>query len=103
MALAARHKLAEHENPGEATLLVLGGLVELATSTARATLAAGECVVIPQERHELTAMEDSVVLLTVVSRAGEPPGCLPHYAFGPPRSASRRTASMNTSISSKVL
>lgn len=40
MALAARHKLAEHENPGEATLLVLSGLVELATSTARATLAA---------------------------------------------------------------
>ncbi|SKV08515.1 Uncharacterised protein [Mycobacteroides abscessus subsp. abscessus] len=40
MALAARHKLAEHENPGEATLLILGGLVELATSTARATFAA---------------------------------------------------------------
>ncbi|ALM15071.1 cupin domain-containing protein [Mycobacteroides abscessus] len=70
MALAARHKLAEHENPGEATLLVLSGLVELATSTARATLAAGEYVVFPQERHELTAIEDSVVLLTVVSRAG---------------------------------
>ncbi|SHT47187.1 cupin domain-containing protein [Mycobacteroides abscessus subsp. abscessus] len=70
MALAARHKLAEHENPGEATLLVLSGLVELATSTARATLSAGEYVVIPQERHELTAIEESVVLLTVVSRAG---------------------------------
>lgn len=70
MALAAGAKLAEHENPGEATLLVLKGWVELATSNARAAAAAGQYVVIPQERHDLTALEDSAVLLTVVGRAG---------------------------------
>ncbi|TDZ87182.1 Cupin domain protein [Mycobacteroides salmoniphilum] len=69
LALAAGHKLAEHENPGEATLLVLSGQVELATATAKVALAAGDYVVIPQERHDLTAVEDSAVLLTVVGRA----------------------------------
>lgn len=64
--LAAGHKLAEHENPGEATLLVLRGRVELATGTASVAVAAGDYVVIPQERHDLTAVEDSAVLLTVV-------------------------------------
>ncbi|WP_078311264.1 MULTISPECIES: cupin domain-containing protein [unclassified Mycobacterium] len=70
LALGAGHKLAEHENPGEATLLVLSGRVELATATATAALAAGDYVVIPRERHDLTAVEDSAVLLTVVGRAG---------------------------------
>lgn len=70
LALAAGHKLAEHENPGEATLLVLSGRVELATAAAKAAVAAGDYVVIPHERHDLTAIEDSAVLLTVVGRAG---------------------------------
>ncbi|WP_078290703.1 cupin domain-containing protein [Mycobacterium sp. D16R24] len=70
LALAGGHKLAEHENPGEATLLVLSGRVELATATVKAALDTGDYVVIPQERHDLTAVEDSAVLLTVVGRAG---------------------------------
>ncbi|MEU9806802.1 cupin [Mycobacterium sp. NPDC050853] len=69
LALAAGQKLAEYENPGEATLLVLQGRVELATATARAAAAAGDFIVIPQERHDLTAVEESAVLLTVVGRA----------------------------------
>lgn len=70
LALGAGHKLAEHENPGEATLLVLSGRVELATATAKAVLATGDYTIIPPERHDLTALEDSAVLLTVVGRAG---------------------------------
>lgn len=69
LALAAGHKLAEHENPGEATLLVLQGRVELATTTSKVALATGDYVVIPQERHDLTALDDSAVVLTVVGRA----------------------------------
>lgn len=69
LALATGRKLAEHENPGEATLLVLRGRVQLATSAASVAVGAGDYVVIPQERHDLMAVEDSVVLLTVVGRA----------------------------------
>ncbi|MBB4853792.1 quercetin dioxygenase-like cupin family protein [Mycobacteroides chelonae] len=70
LALAAGHRLAEHENPGEATLLVLSGRVELATASATTAAGAGDYVIIPQERHDLTAIEDSAVLLTVVGRSG---------------------------------
>lgn len=70
LALAGGHQLAEHVNPGEATLLVLSGRVELATATEKAVLTARDYVIIPQERHDLTAVEDSVVLLTVVGRVG---------------------------------
>lgn len=69
MALAAGRKLAEHENPGETTLLVLSGKVELSAVSTKAALATGDYVIVPPERHDLTALEDSAVLLTIVSRA----------------------------------
>ena len=65
IALAAGQELAEHESPGEATIHVLAGAVELTTTTASALLAAGDVAVIPDERHGLHALEDCAVLLTV--------------------------------------
>lgn len=67
LALAAGHGLDDHESPGEATLLVLRGRIRLGTATAAAEAGAGDYLVIPAERHNVAALEDSVVLLTVVT------------------------------------
>ncbi|WP_084960706.1 cupin domain-containing protein [Thermoactinospora rubra] len=69
LALAAGQGLDEHESPGEATLLVLRGRVRLATALDSWEGAAGDYVVIPAERHSLTAIDDSAVLLTVAVRS----------------------------------
>ena len=67
IALAAGEELAEHSSPGEATLQVLRGRVRLTTPTVSVELAANDFMVIPAERHALAALEEAVVLLTVVT------------------------------------
>ena len=67
LALASGRGLDDHESPGEATLLVLRGRIRLGTATANVELATGDYLVIPAERHNVAALEDSVVLLTVVA------------------------------------
>jgi quercetin dioxygenase-like cupin family protein len=67
IALAKGELLHDHESPGEATLLVLRGRVALGTSTESVECAEGDYLLIPGERHHLTAVEDSAVLLTVVT------------------------------------
>lgn len=66
-ALAAGRGLDEHESPGEATLQVLHGRVRLATGEESWEGVAGDYLIIPPSRHSLQAMEDSAVLLTVVT------------------------------------
>lgn len=66
IAIADGHGLAAHESPGEATLQVVRGRVRLDADPDSWVGAAGEHVVIPARRHALTALEDCVVLLTVV-------------------------------------
>jgi quercetin dioxygenase-like cupin family protein len=68
IAMVSGRRLDEHENPGEATLHVLHGRVELATADAAVTASAGDVVEIPADRHSLAALEDAVVLLTVSKR-----------------------------------
>ena len=65
VALRAGSVLQEHESPGEATLHVLQGRVTLAAGEATWNGLAGDLIVIPDSRHSLEAVEDSVVLLTV--------------------------------------
>jgi quercetin dioxygenase-like cupin family protein len=93
LALTAGSALEEHDSPGEATLIVLQGRVRLTgpgagpgtgPGTGRDTgpdaepdagpdtgpdagcdAVAGDHLVIPPTRHSLSALEDSVVLLTV--------------------------------------
>lgn len=71
VALVAGRRLGEHENPGEATLQVLRGTVRLHAGEEVWDGAAGDHVVIPPARHDLEALEDSAVLLTV-ARDGVP-------------------------------
>ncbi|HET6817495.1 MAG TPA: cupin domain-containing protein [Mycobacteriales bacterium] len=66
IALVAGATLDEHENPGEATLHVLRGQVELHSGGSSTTLGEGQLAPIPPARHSLTADRDSVLLLTVV-------------------------------------
>lgn len=68
IALAEGHELGEHENPGEATVQVLVGTVDLFTATDSARASLGQLLVVPDSRHGLRAVEDSVVLLTVAVR-----------------------------------
>ena len=64
IALLSGSSLSDHENPGEATLQVLVGRVRLSWAGDTVDLDAGEHVVVPQERHGLLALTDTVVLLT---------------------------------------
>jgi quercetin dioxygenase-like cupin family protein len=65
IALTAGTELAEHENPGEATLLVLQGAVRLRSGDTDQEGRGGDLMAIPPHRHSLEALEDSAVLLTV--------------------------------------
>ncbi|GAA4949940.1 cupin domain-containing protein [Actinoplanes utahensis] len=65
IALAGGHGLDEHESPGEATLHVLQGHVRLITGSEIVDGTTDDLLVIPDARHALEAIEDSVVLLTV--------------------------------------
>ncbi|WP_377645126.1 cupin domain-containing protein [Oryzobacter terrae] len=69
IALAAGHSLGEHDSPGEATLQVLVGEVRLTAGDEAWSGGAGDHLVIPPERHDLAAVTDAVVLLTVTTRA----------------------------------
>ncbi len=66
LALLADHNLSEHDSPGEATLQVLQGHVRLTTDGDEWDGKAGDYVAIPAQRHALHAVEDSVVMLTVL-------------------------------------
>lgn len=69
IALVADHALGEHESPGEATLQVLSGKVRLTAGDESWDGRAGDHLVIPRERHDLLALSDAVVLLTVATGA----------------------------------
>lgn len=68
IALAAGQMLAEHDNPGEATVHVLHGRVRLAAGDSSCDGSSGDLLIVPDARHTLEALEASAVLLTVVKR-----------------------------------
>lgn len=65
VALRAEAALAEHESPGEATLQVLVGRVRMHAGDETWEGDVGDLLVIPPRRHDLVALEDAVVLLSV--------------------------------------
>ena len=69
IALASGRMLDEHSNPGDATVHVLHGRVRLSSGEAHWDGAAGHLIAVPDAVHSLEALDDSVVLLTVVNRA----------------------------------
>jgi quercetin dioxygenase-like cupin family protein len=65
VALRAGFCLDEHENPGEATVQVLRGRVNLVAGEQSLDGAPGDLLFVPDSRHALEAVEDSVILLSV--------------------------------------
>jgi quercetin dioxygenase-like cupin family protein len=65
IALAAGQALAQHENPGEATVHVLHGRVRLLCGPDSWEGRRGDLLIVPLAPHSLQAAEDSTVLLTV--------------------------------------
>lgn len=65
IALTSGTTLAEHENPGEATVQVLSGRVRLDAGTDSWEGRKGDLLIVPAVRHSLEALESAVILLTV--------------------------------------
>lgn len=68
IALAAGAALTEHVNPGEASVHVLRGRVQLSAGAQTWDGRDGDLLIVPDEPHSLLAIEDSAVLLTVAKR-----------------------------------
>jgi len=66
IALRADEELAEHENPGEATVQVLQGRIILTAGAESWSGWVGDLLIVPDAAHSLRAVENSTVLLTVV-------------------------------------
>lgn len=66
IALQEGRRLGPHPSPGEATIYVLSGRVLLESEGMSWAGWNGDLLIVPPADHALTAVEDSVVLLTVV-------------------------------------
>jgi quercetin dioxygenase-like cupin family protein len=71
MTLVKGRSLAEHETPGEATVVVLRGRVRVTAGADVWEAREGDLLIVPSVRHNLEAVEDFAVLLTV-AKAKEP-------------------------------
>jgi quercetin dioxygenase-like cupin family protein len=60
--------LAEHANPGEASIYVLHGRVLLTAADQTWEGREGDLLIVPDAPHSLQALQDSSVLLTVGKR-----------------------------------
>lgn len=66
IAMCGGARMAEHKNPGEATLQLLSGRIEMRGLTRSWKLTPGDIVGIPDELHSVEVLEDSAFVLTVV-------------------------------------
>jgi quercetin dioxygenase-like cupin family protein len=65
IAMVKDSALAEHTNPGEATVYVLHGRVRLEAGGEAWEGRNGDLLIVPDAPHSLLALQDSAVLLTV--------------------------------------
>jgi len=68
ICLIEGHELNEHDSPGEATVQVLVGAIDITTNDAVTRLAPGDFYVIAPTRHSVMAASDAAFLLTVATR-----------------------------------
>lgn len=72
MALVSGAALGDHRSPGEATVQVLHGRVRLRSGDASWEGHRGDLLIVPPAVHDLEALDDAVVLLTVVVPGAAP-------------------------------
>jgi quercetin dioxygenase-like cupin family protein len=65
VALAEGRVMGEHKSPGDASVLCMQGRVLVRAGGTQTGLGPGELVAVPPQRHDLEALEPSVLLLTV--------------------------------------
>lgn len=68
IAMLADSALSEHANPGEASVYVLRGRVQLMAAGQTWEGRDGDLLIVPDEPHSVRALQDSAVLLTVAKR-----------------------------------
>lgn len=73
IALCAGEGLSEHANPGQATVQVLRGSLALQSASEVREGTAGTLLAVPEQDHSVSALEDTVLLLTVCHPAGPAP------------------------------
>lgn len=65
IALVEGTELAEHDNPGDATVFVLSGRIRLIAGEDAWEGRDSNLLAVPNARHSLTALTDAAVVLTV--------------------------------------
>lgn len=65
IALASGTQLQEHENPGEATVLVLRGRIRISSEGQQWEGRDQDLLILPAGRAQITALEESSILLSV--------------------------------------
>jgi quercetin dioxygenase-like cupin family protein len=73
IALVGDAQLEEHQNPGEASLLVLSGRLEVRAGENSWDGRTGDLIEIPPSRHSVAAHGEAVFLLTAVPLARPTP------------------------------
>lgn len=68
ICLTEGHGMSEHSSPGEATVQMLMGAIDITAGEDTVRLAAGDYYVIPPLRHSVEAATDAAFLLTVATR-----------------------------------
>jgi len=68
VAMRAGARLAEHSNPGEATVLVINGRLRLTAGETSWQGREGDFLVVPDAPHAVEALTDTAFLLTVAKR-----------------------------------
>lgn len=68
LAMQEGSELAEHESPGDATILVVSGRVRLTAGDVSWEGREGDLLSIPDARHSVTALTDTAFLLSVAKR-----------------------------------
>lgn len=65
IALSAGHSMVNHLSPAEATLLVIRGRVRMTAGEHSWEGRYSDVLIIPETEHEIEAVDDAVVVLTV--------------------------------------
>jgi len=68
IALTEGSELGEHDSPGDATVLVVQGRMRLVAGDKTWEGRSGNLLAVPEERHSVEAVTDTVFLLTVARR-----------------------------------